>query len=103
MHRLFQTVSQGVFSETQQGSKALTETCIKTYRRPLQSVREGKLHIARKAYSRMTPFSLAMDCCFRLLFLPDTITEEDIVLFFVWLTLLSGLLWIAFVVFYRRR
>ena len=37
------------------------------------------------------------------LLLPDIITEEVIVLLFVWLALLSSLLWIAFVVFYRRR
>ncbi len=51
----------------------------------------------------MLPLYLSMSVLFGILFdLPDIVTPELSVLFFVFLALLVGILWIAWLIFYRR-
>ena len=51
----------------------------------------------------MLPFSLSMSVLFGILFdLPDIVTPATSILLFVFLALLAGILWIAWLVLYRR-
>ncbi len=51
----------------------------------------------------MRPLSLSMTILFGIFFLPpDIASPEIVVLFFVLLALLAGILWITWLVFYRR-